>query len=254
MLSSIRYVLAARQGKRYVFFLLALVSALIVSENDCSLSGGQTEPLDGQAPQFEDAAVPVDAGDAGTDGNSHVSDADVDASPPDADTEQLSEVTVDRNLQLALARICVSEAGFQLRTRDCEFIYHVLRTRSRSNELNMGTMRSYCTKSFNRHRTDRHRWVPHLTHTFSQPVGWGESTSIPWSRRRQSFQEVYEFAGQIIHERPDNPCDSRLDHWGARGFRQRHLLRSGWTIVDCGETLNTFWSLPGANSVDPGVN
>ena len=157
-------------------------------------------------------------------------------------------------LQLALARICVSEAGFQLRTRDCELIYHVLRTRSRSGELTIGIMRAYASKSFNRQRTDSHRWVAHLTHTFSEPRGWNETTSLPWSRRRTLFRAVYEFAGALIRERPENPCPIRLDHWGAPHFRRRQHLQNGWRIVECGETLNTFWSLPVRNSWTQDVN
>ena len=207
------------------------------SSGDGGLDAGQTPAQDAVVPQL---------GDAGLDGGA-----------PDAGRSS-GQVPVDarhRRLQLALARICVSEAGFQLRTRDCEFIYHVLRTRGRTGELELGTMRAYCKKSFNRLRTDDRRWVAHLTHTFTEPRGWRETTTLHWDRRRRSFQEVYEFAGRIIIERPDNPCELRLDHWGARGFRHRLLLRRGWRTVECGPTLNTFWSIPRrSNRPDAGVN
>lgn len=149
-----------------------------------------------------------------------------------------------RRVQLALARICVSEAGFQVRTRDCELIYHALRSRSRSGDITIGIMRAYAPKSFNRQRNDNHRWVSHLSHTFSEPKFWRETTTIPWSRRVDGFREVYEFVGQLIQSRPSSPCASRVDHWGARHFRRRTLLQRGWRIVNCGETLNTFWTLP----------
>lgn len=145
---------------------------------------------------------------------------------------------------LALARICVSEAGFTLRTRDCELIYHVLRTRSRSGELEMGTMRAYCTKSFNKARTDNHRWVAHLNRAGREPQGWSETTTVPWSRRRSAWLRVLEHTRDLIRNRPENPCGDRLDHWGSKGFRKRRHLRNGWRIVDCGETLNEFWALP----------
>lgn len=149
-----------------------------------------------------------------------------------------------RMMQLALARICVSEAGFQIRTRDCEFIYHALRNRSRTGELNLGIMRAYAPKSFNRRRTDSHRWIAHLTHRFDQPKFWQETTTIPWSRRVAGYRQVYEFAGRLVQTRPSSPCGVRIDHWAAQHFRRRRLLRSGWRIVECGETLNTFWTLP----------
>jgi len=145
---------------------------------------------------------------------------------------------------LALARICVSEAGFTLRTPDCELIYHVLRTRSQSGELELGTMRAYCTKSFNKARTDSHRWVAHLNRAGREPEGWSEVTTVPWSRRREAWLRVLEHTRDLIRAHPENPCGDRLDHWGAKGFRKRRHLRNGWRIVDCGETLNEFWALP----------
>ena len=180
-------------------------------------------------------------------------ETEIDRTPAEPD-EPPPATPPDRKLQLALARICVSEAGFQIRTRDCELIYHVLRSRSRSGELTIGIMRAYASKSFDRLRTDSHRWVAYLNHTFSEPRGWDETTSIPWSRRRDAFRDVYERAGQLIRERPVNPCPDRLDHWGAPHFRRRQHLQNGWKIVECGETLNTFWSLPDRNVRRRGVN
>lgn len=251
MSSFFKYALVAWQGRRYVFSAAVLIVVLLISTRDYVVS---VDPLPQEVPLDAGQNAPGDTGFEYDAGAPQVSDADPDAGSGLSE-EVRFEPIVDRGLQLALARICVSEAGFQVRTRDCELIYHVLRTRSRTGELNLGTMQAYCTKSFNRHRTDSHRWVPHLTHTFSEPRGWRETTTLPWSRRRAGFQEVYEFAGRIILERPSNPCGVQVDHWGARGFRQRRLLRSGWRIVNCGETLNTFWSLPsGTSDVDAGVN
>jgi len=164
----------------------------------------------------------------------------VPAEPP---TPPAPPTTRERRMQLALARICVSEAGFQVTTRDCELIYHVFRTRSRTGDLTLGIMRAYSSRSFDTTRTDRRRWVAHLNHEFREPAGW-EIISVPWSARREGFRRVYEFAGQIIRSRPDNPCGVRLDHWGAQHFRRQEHLEDGWKIVQCGETLNAFWSLP----------
>jgi hypothetical protein len=164
--------------------------------------------------------------------------------PPPPPPEPRRLTPLEGRQALALARICVSEAGFTLRTRDCELIYHVLRTRSRSGELEMGTMRAYCKKSFNRDRTDHHRWVAHLNPAGREPRGWSETTTVPWSRRRAAWLRVLEHTRDLIRRRPENPCGDRLDHWGSKGFRRRRHLRNGWRIVDCGETLNEFWALP----------
>ncbi len=147
-------------------------------------------------------------------------------------------------MQLALARICVSESGFQVRTNDCLLIYHVLRNRSVSGELTMGIMRAYAPKSFNLERTDNHRWISHLRADMREPKYWNETVNISWSNRRDGWREVYEYAGRIIRNEPLNPCGVRVDHWGARYFRRRRLIRSGWIPVECGETRNQFWRLP----------
>ena len=155
------------------------------------------------------------------------------------------EIIPRRDIHLALTRICVSEAGFQVRTNDCTMIYHALRTRSNTGEITMGIMRAYAPLSFNLNRTDNHRWVAHLRRDFREPEGWSETVSIPWSTRREGFQQVYEHVGMLLRTRPENPCGIRIDHWGARYFRRNRHIRNGWTPIQCGETLNQFWSLPG---------
>jgi len=149
-----------------------------------------------------------------------------------------------RRIQLSLARICVSESGFQVRTNDCTLIYHALRARSRTGEITMGIMRAYSGRTFDADRTDNHRWIPHLNHNFTEPRGWRETVTIPWSARRRGFEAVYEHVGELLRTRPENPCNMRVDHWGARGFRRNLHLSNGWRLVECGETLNDFWSLP----------
>lgn len=179
-------------------------------------------------------------GDAGLTDPSDPDDAGTEDAGPEAG--QLTRQA--ERAALALARICVSEAGFTLRTRDCELIYHVLLTRSGTGELKMSTMRAYCKKSFNKGRSDSHRWVAHLNSTGREPQGWSETTTVPWSRRRAAWMRVLEHTRSLIRRRPENPCGDRLDHWGSKGFRRRRHLRNGWRIVDCGETLNEFWALP----------
>lgn len=160
------------------------------------------------------------------------------------ETDPLPTFPVNRGIHLALTRICISEAGFQTTTNDCRLIYHALRNRSSTGEVTLGIMRAYSTKTFNKNRTDRRRWIAHLNHSAARPIGWEGNISLPWSRRRDGYIEVYNHVYDLLHTRPENPCDIPIDHWGARGFRRRRLLSLGWTIVQCGETLNDFWSLP----------
>ena len=151
-----------------------------------------------------------------------------------------------KELQLALTKVCVSESGFQVRTNDCSLIYHVLRGRSVTGQVTMGIMRAYARKTFDEKREDSRRWILNLNHRFEEPEGWSENVTIPWSVRRAGFIEVYNHAGQLLRTRPKNtPCDVKVSHWGARGFRRElHLIR-GWKLVECGRTNNDFWLVPG---------
>lgn len=151
---------------------------------------------------------------------------------------------VNPAIHLALTRVCISESGFQISTNDCTLIYHALRNRSSTGEVTLGIMRAYSTKTFNKNRTDSRRWIAHLNHQARQPEGWQENISIPWSRRRAGYIEVYNHVYNLLHTRPESPCPINVDHWGARGFRRRRLLNLGWQIVNCGETLNDFWNVP----------
>jgi hypothetical protein len=154
-----------------------------------------------------------------------------------------------RELQLALARVCVSESGFQIRTLDCRLIYETLRYRSVTGELTMGIMQAYSTRAFNRSRTDPRHWIAFLNPEFTQPRGWTENITVPWSARRADWRRVYEFAGYLLRYTQEYPCTLRVHHWGARGFRYWQHRRSGWIPIDCGEeTANTFWHVPSRNN------
>jgi hypothetical protein len=167
------------------------------------------------------------------------------------ETEESISIEVPRNrtrqdgrVQLALSRICASEAGFQVDTDDCLMIYEVLRNRSNTGEVTMGIMRAYATNTFRLNRVDSRRWVPYLNDQFREPRYWRDSSSIPWSRRQGGYINVYHFVGRMMRGEVRIDCDERIDHWGAPHFRRRQHLRNGWRIVSCGDTRNVFWTLP----------
>lgn len=175
-----------------------------------------------------------------------LTDADPSKEEP---TESVSASRRDlEQLQLALARICVSESGFQIRTWDCRLIYEVLRHRSRTGELTLSIMRNYATATFNRHRTDSRRWIPFLDARGAMPRHWSEATHLSWSAYRSNFLDVYRYAGYLIQHNPEYPCTLPVHHWGARNFRVQTLVRSGWIRVECSvegrRTLNQFWLVP----------
>jgi hypothetical protein len=154
-----------------------------------------------------------------------------------------------RATQLALARICVSEAGFQVKTNDCAAIYRVLKGRKNGGPL-LRIMRRYSTNAFDRSRTDRRRWVAWLNSPGHKPKGWPQRTKRdtphpPWSSFRPLWFDVYEHAGAILRGEVESPCDKPPDHWGGRfGIDLRRARAAGWEEVDCGNTLNAFWRVP----------
>jgi len=54
-------------------------------------------------------------------------------------------------------------------------------------------------------------------------------------------------ARAVMRAHPENvgrgPCERRPDHWGGT-LDDHRALRAGWAPVDCGTTLNNFWSVP----------
>ena len=180
-----------------------------------------------------------------SDNSIHDAGVVADASPPGQTSRQGIE-----GIQLSLAKICVSEAGFQVRTNDCTLIYHALRTRSKTGDVTMGIMRAYSRKTFDETRDDNHRWILHLNPELTEPLGWSDLVTVPWSARKSGFSQVYNHAGSLLRSRPKNPCGMRIDHWGARGFRRNLHMSNGWSLIECGETLNDFWSLPEPKSDD----
>jgi len=148
-----------------------------------------------------------------------------------------------RQLRIALARVCVSESGFQIATNDCRLIFEALRTRG-GGRLSVWIMKAYAKKAFDRNRTDPRKWIPFLNDRFFEPRHWTETVVVPWSSRRQAFISVYNYASHLISTNPQPLCGVRIDHWGARGFKRRQHLREGWTLVRCGETRDDFWTMP----------
>lgn len=152
--------------------------------------------------------------------------------------------TREQRIALQLARICISEAGFQISkpmseyTTDCANIAGVLRRRSSVGRVTLGIMRAYSPKSFDKHRTDVRAYIPHLTTRTTPPRFWRRH--LRWETYRRRFSEVYHLALALVQGVKHPVCVA--DHWGARvdAIRQRaHRYR--WTRAKCGSTLNSFW-------------
>ena len=148
------------------------------------------------------------------------------------------------NRQLALARICNSEAGFRAPyTNDCALIHEVLIHLPPSQEyLNTSRMRRYSGLTFDRTRTDTRRYIPWLTLSGREPRHWRAGNSVPWSTRRQAWILTLDLSGDILHGILKPPtCSYPVHHWGARWLNRTNL---GWIRAECPNTLNQFWHVP----------
>ena len=221
---------------RVTFYLslLLVIFSLIISHAMAASYKAQPTRVSDQVQRAPDAGMVSAIPDAGS--------IDADFKP---------HTSASKQLQLALAKICVSESGFQVRSNDCTLIYHVLRRRSSTGEVTMGIMRAYAKKTFDENRSDSRRWITHLNHDLSEPRGWAESVTVPWSRRQDGFAEVYNHAGMLLRTRPtETPCGAKVSHWGARGFRRELHLSQGWELVRCGNTHNDFWYVPNRRDIE----
>lgn len=150
--------------------------------------------------------------------------------PPAVEANRPSEI-------LGLARICVSESGWDS-PHDCEGILSVLRSRSERTGMTLNqAMRAYSKRVFDRSRTDARRWIADLHLSAQKPDGWPDH--LPWDGGyKESWMMMLEFAEDLLGS-SNLRCSAH--HWGDRYGDKERALRAGWTEVDCGETKNMFW-------------
>jgi len=150
------------------------------------------------------------------------------------------------SVQLSLARLCVSEAGFQITrpmseyTNDCAAIVAALRNRSRTGTVTDAILRAYTRRLFHGRTRMVRQWVSFLHVKHSRPPHW--PTNLSWERHQPRFVEIYNLVGRLLRHDVEPPC--LPDHWGARWrFIQDRAHRQGWHRVDCGPTFNEFWRI-----------
>jgi hypothetical protein len=171
----------------------------------------------------------------------------------------LVEAQADVSPQLALARICASEAGLRV-TDDCAAIYAVLTRGARSPERFMARARAYSGRVFDTSRVDSRAWIAHLNPEGARPHGWPTERTArtardeggrirvryvappSWDRYRASWLELYAHAGRILAGRISHRCETQPEDWGgdmdtARYTRAYPNARQ----INCGDTRNNFW-------------
>ncbi len=143
--------------------------------------------------------------------------------------------------QLALARVCASEAGLTV-TADCAGIHRVIERGAARQELSyLSMIRAYSDRVFATDRSDARAWVAHLRPDGRQPHSW--PANVSWDNYRDAWRSLYAHAGEL--QRGERTAECEPDHWGCRTCGdQLRAHRAGWVEVSCGETANAFWRVP----------
>lgn len=152
-----------------------------------------------------------------------------------------AEPTPTEQLALALAKVCVNEAGFNS-PADCALVYQVTTAhgRSDSDRLNWLRRHSQCVLRDNPPEADRARgncsWTWHLQDNNERPANFPASED--WTAYIPRWQRVralaYRLVSGVVVRRP---CRERVVTWGGpmdtAGARRR-----GLEPVVCGSALN----------------
>lgn len=154
-----------------------------------------------------------------------------------------------RREQLALARVCVSEAGWEA-TPECAAIHQVLADRARQMEISyMAALCFYSTRTCDRGRRDPRRWIAWLSPDLRRPRGWPDG--MLWSRYRPRWRVMLKHAGAVLRNEVESPCETPPHYWGMpRGIDLERALQAGWRRLECEGTRNAFWRVPHRESVD----
>lgn len=161
--------------------------------------------------------------------------------------------------QLALARVCASEVGLSGSPEECAAIHEVLSQLADRWEASVAwAARTYSNRVFSPDRRDPRAWVAGLRPDGRRPANWPQRVHVrrdgvervvqhaPWAAFRDRWLGLYETAGRIVRREIRSQCREQPHHWGMRhGVDLERAQRAGWREIDCGETRNAFWLVPG---------
>lgn len=163
-----------------------------------------------------------------------------------------AEVTtrpVDRELALAVAKLCANEAGlYRVSPDDCRLIWQVTEGHGETAHERLAWLRAHSScvlgdePSEARRRVGNCRWTRNLTWSETRPEGWPPRWS--WARARTRWTQVRRLALRLVTGvDPRRPCEIRPDTWGGRVDRER-AREHGYRSVRCSGTLNDGYRFP----------
>lgn len=152
---------------------------------------------------------------------------------------------------LALARICVSEAGWEcFDTGDGLGIHEVLlRGAERHGIRYVSYARAYSSRATGRVESRHRPWVGHLRTDAREPDRWPPFPHAPWRSFRARWRRVLAEAERVVATYDlENlgewgVCLDTAEDWGGPCDDDR-AERLGLILVECGETENRFYKRP----------
>jgi len=165
---------------------------------------------------------------------------------------------------LALARICVSEAGWEcFDTGDGLAIHEVLLRGAERHDMTYLTFaRTYSPRAVGDRPGRLRPWIGGLREDGGEPYSWPRVTTRPtsaglvrvephppWSNYRDRWLTVLARAREVVagYALSDvgewSPCDGEVHDWGGAMDRAR-AERIGLIPVECGDTANDFYARP----------
>lgn len=167
--------------------------------------------------------------------------------------------------QLALARICASEAGLPERRPeggwrfydDCPAIHSVIEFGASQMDMGwLGFARAYSRRVVGQTITGPRAWVAHLRPDGAEPHGWPTQRFVPqrdgtvrverhapWAAYREAWLALYDHAGAVLRGEVVAPCEGPVSDWGGSMDAER-AARIGLIPVMCGTTRNNFYLRP----------
>lgn len=148
---------------------------------------------------------------------------------------------------LLLARICVSEAGWDAHASgDCGAIHYALLGTVESRGVSLATAaRIHSPRATGARPTSDPRlaWVAGLRADGAAPAAWPAPPHAPWAAYRARWLDVLERARDLVtwtlddHAR-DSMCSEPPTTWAAPW----HPPSPGLERIDCGDTLNRYYT------------
>lgn len=162
---------------------------------------------------------------AGTCGRAH-------ASPPNTTGQ-------DNTPEVVLARVCLKEGGIDVTGQECAAIAAVLRQRHRGGLAR--PIPGYGAAIYSPRSLGSRPWIAYLQGDGSRPRRW--PAGLRWERYQERWLRLVNAASQILDGKLEPRCEPH--HWGDRHEDRERAIRYGWQEVDCGDTANMFWRVPG---------